>query len=217
MDGLRSAAAGRDAVLARLHGLLLHAARQEAGRRNRWLRLNGPDRDDLARQAAADALTAITAQLDGFRGQSMFRTWASKFAMAGCRRRLAAASGRPGHCPSIRKTGTGSAPDSRQTSAQNGTSCSRRCAGLSMRTSAANSAQCSPLSRSTACPAPRWPPCWDPTATRFTRHYSKRAASCAPAWQLSGEILRTVRDLPGSVRSGWMICSPQILGMRGAI
>ena len=83
MDGLRSAAAGRDAVLARLHGLLLHAARQEAGRRNRWLRLNGPDRDDLARQAAADALTAITAQLDGFRGQSMFRTWASKFAMSG--------------------------------------------------------------------------------------------------------------------------------------
>ena len=25
------------------------------------------------------------------------------------------------------------------------------------------------------------------------------------------------RDLPGSVRPGWMICSPQILGMRGAI
>jgi RNA polymerase sigma-70 factor (ECF subfamily) len=90
MDGLRSAAAGRDAVLARLHGLLLHAARQEAGRRNRWLRLNGPDRDDLARQAAANALTAITAQLDGFRGQSMFRTWASKFAMAG----VSAAAGR---------------------------------------------------------------------------------------------------------------------------
>ena len=49
MDVLRSAAAERDAVLARLHGLLLHAARQEAARRNRWLRLNGPDRDDLAR------------------------------------------------------------------------------------------------------------------------------------------------------------------------
>jgi hypothetical protein len=41
--------------------------------------------------------------------------------------------------------------------------------------------------------------------------------ACAPAWQPSGEILRTVRDLPGSVRPGWMICSPQILGMRGAI
>ena len=90
MDGLRSAAAERDAVLARLHGLLLPVARQEAGRRNRWLRLSGPDLDQLARQAAADALTAITAQLDGFRGQSMFRTWASKFAMS----EVSAAAGR---------------------------------------------------------------------------------------------------------------------------
>src|SRR5271169_5451922 len=83
MDRLRSAASERDAVLARLHGLLLYVARQEAARRIGWLRLSGPDCDDLARQAAADALTAITAQLDGFRGQSRFRTWASKFAMSG--------------------------------------------------------------------------------------------------------------------------------------
>jgi RNA polymerase sigma-70 factor (ECF subfamily) len=82
MDGLRSAAE-RDAVLARLHGLLLDVACQEAARRIGWLRLSGPDYDDLARQAAADALTAITAQLDGFRGQSRFRTWASMFAMSG--------------------------------------------------------------------------------------------------------------------------------------
>ena len=90
MDGLRSPAAERDAVLARLHGLLLHAARHEAGRRNGWLRLSGPDLDDLARQAAAEALTAITAQLDGFCGQSRFRTWASKFVMSG----VSAAAGR---------------------------------------------------------------------------------------------------------------------------
>ena len=83
MGGLQSPAAERDAVLARLHGLLLHVARHEAGRRNGWLRLSGPDRDDLARQAAADALEAITAQLDGFCGESMFRTWASKFAVSG--------------------------------------------------------------------------------------------------------------------------------------
>src|SRR5271165_6917047 len=83
MDGLRPAAAERGAVLARLHGLLLYVARQEAARRIGWLRLSGPDCDDLARQAAADALTAITTQLDGFRGQSRFRTWASKFAMSG--------------------------------------------------------------------------------------------------------------------------------------
>jgi len=68
-------------------------------------------------------------------------------------------------------------------------------------------------SRFTARPPPRW----DPAATRSTRHYSKRAASCAPAWQLPGKILRTVRDLPGSVRPGWKICSPQTRVMRGAI
>ena len=38
MDGLRCAAAERDAILAQLYGLLLHAARHEAGRRNDWLR-----------------------------------------------------------------------------------------------------------------------------------------------------------------------------------
>ena len=39
-----------------------------------------------------------------------------------CRRRLTAASGRPGHCPWIRKTGTGSPAASSHPSAQNGTS-----------------------------------------------------------------------------------------------
>jgi RNA polymerase sigma-70 factor (ECF subfamily) len=48
MDGLQSHAAERDAVLARLHGQLLHVARHEVGRRNGWLRLSGPDLDDLA-------------------------------------------------------------------------------------------------------------------------------------------------------------------------
>ena len=90
LDGLRSPAAERHAVLARLHGLLLHAARHEAARRNGWLRLSGPDLDHLARQAAAEALTAITAQLDGFCGQSRFSTWASKFVMS-C---VSAAAGR---------------------------------------------------------------------------------------------------------------------------
>jgi hypothetical protein len=174
MSGLRSAASERDAVLARLHGLLLDVARHEAGRRNGWLRLSGPDRDDLARQAAADALRAITVQLDGFRGQSRFRTWHPSSRCLACRRRRAAASGRPGHCPRIKKTETGFPPASSHPSAQNGTSCSRRCAGPSMRASAANNAQCSPPSRSTAY-RPRWPPRWDPTGTRSTRRCSRRA------------------------------------------
>jgi RNA polymerase sigma-70 factor (ECF subfamily) len=90
MNGLQSPAAQRRAVLARLHGLLLHVARHEAARRNGWLRLSGPDLDDLARQAAADALTAITVQLDGFRGPSRFRNWACKFVMSS----VSAAAGR---------------------------------------------------------------------------------------------------------------------------
>jgi RNA polymerase sigma-70 factor (ECF subfamily) len=65
-------------------------ARHEARRRNGSLRLSGPDRDDLARQAAADALSAITAQLDSFRGQSRFSSWAAKFVVLG----VAAAAGR---------------------------------------------------------------------------------------------------------------------------
>jgi RNA polymerase sigma-70 factor (ECF subfamily) len=64
--------------------------RREAGRRNRWLRLSGRDLDDLARQAAADALEAITVRLDAFRGQSTFSSWACKFAVSG----VAAAAGR---------------------------------------------------------------------------------------------------------------------------
>jgi RNA polymerase sigma-70 factor, ECF subfamily len=35
--------------------------------------------DDLANQAADDALLAIAAKVDGFRGQSRFTTWAYKF------------------------------------------------------------------------------------------------------------------------------------------
>ena len=95
VDGLHSPGPERDAVLARLQGLLLHVARHEAGRRNGSLRLSGPDCDDLARQAAADALEAITAQLDGFRGQSRFSSWASRFVMFGVSA-AAAASGGPG-------------------------------------------------------------------------------------------------------------------------
>src|SRR5713226_2879605 len=82
-DELQSPAAERDGVLARLHGLLLHVARHEAARRNGWLRLSGPDRDDLARQAAAHAMRAIAVQHDGFRGDSRFRTWACKFVVFG--------------------------------------------------------------------------------------------------------------------------------------
>jgi len=65
--------------LARLHELLVRIARGEAARRGPRLAITGPELDDLAHQAAADALVAITGKIGQFRGESRFTTWAYKF------------------------------------------------------------------------------------------------------------------------------------------
>ncbi|MCW2905213.1 MAG: polymerase sigma-70 factor [Actinomycetia bacterium] len=69
----------REAALARLHGLLLRIASGELQRRGGQFRITGPELDDLAYQAAADALLAIVVKLSQFRGESKFTTWAYKF------------------------------------------------------------------------------------------------------------------------------------------
>src|SRR6266436_6180475 len=69
----------REAALARLHGLLVRIARGEVRRRGPRLRITGPELDDLAYQAAADALLAITGKIEQFRRESRFTTWACKF------------------------------------------------------------------------------------------------------------------------------------------
>ncbi len=72
----------REDAIARLHALLLRAARFEVARRRRDLSARAPtELDDLAAQAAADALMAITAKLHTYRGDSRFTTWAYKFAL----------------------------------------------------------------------------------------------------------------------------------------
>jgi RNA polymerase sigma-70 factor (ECF subfamily) len=63
-------------ALAELHALLLRAARFELRRRGA-----GAELDDIAHQSAADALVAILAKLDTYRGDSRFTTWAYKFAL----------------------------------------------------------------------------------------------------------------------------------------
>ncbi|MGE5290989.1 MAG: sigma-70 family RNA polymerase sigma factor [Micromonosporaceae bacterium] len=68
----------REAALARLHEMLVRIARGEVRRRGPRLRISGPELDDLAYQAAADALVAITAKVGQFRGESRFTTWAYK-------------------------------------------------------------------------------------------------------------------------------------------
>jgi RNA polymerase sigma-70 factor, ECF subfamily len=72
----------REDAAARLHALLLRAARFEVMRRRPAL---GGGREselnDLATQAADDALVAILRKLQTYRGDSRFTTWAHKFAL----------------------------------------------------------------------------------------------------------------------------------------
>jgi RNA polymerase sigma-70 factor, ECF subfamily len=93
LDALRSRGLRRDDAIRRLHALLLREAQFEVGRRTAHLaHPSGRDLDDLAVQAADDAVVAILAKLDQFRGDSLFTTWARRFAQleapAKIRRRL---------------------------------------------------------------------------------------------------------------------------------
>jgi RNA polymerase sigma-70 factor, ECF subfamily len=69
----------REAGLARLHDLLVRVATREVRRRETPGGIGGPELDDLAHQAAADAMLAILAKLHTFRGESRFTTWAYRF------------------------------------------------------------------------------------------------------------------------------------------
>jgi RNA polymerase sigma-70 factor (ECF subfamily) len=79
IDELR---AGTPQAIAGLHTLLLRAARFEVGRRRAALSyVRGEELDDIAQQAADDALMAVLGKLDDYRGASRFTTWAYKFAL----------------------------------------------------------------------------------------------------------------------------------------
>jgi RNA polymerase sigma-70 factor (ECF subfamily) len=97
VSALRGQGADREQAIAELHGLLLRAARFELNRRRAALSyLRGEELDDIAMQAANDALMAVLAKLDDFRGASRFTTWAYKFALleAGVKLRRRAWQGR---------------------------------------------------------------------------------------------------------------------------
>ena len=79
---LQGGGAGRDAAIARLHALLVRAAAFEVSRRRASLpQVRGNDLDDLANQAADDAVVSELRRLDHFCGASRFTTWAYKFAL----------------------------------------------------------------------------------------------------------------------------------------
>jgi RNA polymerase sigma-70 factor (ECF subfamily) len=82
IDALSSAGRQREEAIGRLHALLLRASRFEVARRSRALgRERSGDGEDLATQAADDALMAIMGKLHTYRGDSRFTTWAYKFAL----------------------------------------------------------------------------------------------------------------------------------------
>ena len=82
LDALRGEGPERDRATERLHELMLRAARFELGRRRAALsHVRGEELEDIAMQAANDALMAVLAKLDDFRGASRFTTWAYKFAL----------------------------------------------------------------------------------------------------------------------------------------
>ena len=94
--------AGRQA-LGRLRELLLRATRHQVWRlRDLVSGVGAGELEDLAQQAADDALMAVLRQLATFEGRSRFTTWAYKFGVLqrGRRRTARGLAAPPGHrCP----------------------------------------------------------------------------------------------------------------------
>jgi RNA polymerase sigma-70 factor (ECF subfamily) len=71
--------AARQAAERELHARLVRIALAEVRRRSASTPVTGPELTDVAHQAAGDAMVAVLAKVDGFRGESRFITWAYRF------------------------------------------------------------------------------------------------------------------------------------------
>ena len=114
LEALSGTGREREDAIERLHALLLRASFFELARRRRATGDGRADAfDDLAMQAADDALMAIMSKLHTFRGDSRFTTWAYKFALleAGVKLRRRAWQGR--EVP-LESDGWAQLPDRRQ-------------------------------------------------------------------------------------------------------
>jgi RNA polymerase sigma-70 factor, ECF subfamily len=76
---LGAAGGERQAAERELHARLVGIALAEVRRRAATTPVAGLELDDVAHQAADDAMLAILAKLDSFRGESRFTTWAYRF------------------------------------------------------------------------------------------------------------------------------------------
>lgn len=81
LHSLASTGPERTDAVERLHALLLRAAHFEIARRERSVGGDSGSTEDLAVQAADDALVAVLSKLETYRGESRFTTWAYKFAL----------------------------------------------------------------------------------------------------------------------------------------
>jgi len=82
LRALHAVGTEHDEAVARLHALLVRAARFEVARRRPMMpHLRGNDLDEIALEAADDALMSVLARLDDFRGASRFTTWVYKFGL----------------------------------------------------------------------------------------------------------------------------------------
>lgn len=81
VQSLGASGPAHDEAVRRLHDLMLRVARLEVRRRSGRLPIASPELDDLAQQAAADAVVGVVSKVGRFRGESRFTTWACKFAI----------------------------------------------------------------------------------------------------------------------------------------
>jgi RNA polymerase sigma-70 factor (ECF subfamily) len=79
LSRLGAGGAERWAAERELHARLVRIALAEVRRRAASTPVTGPELDDVAHQAASDAMLAILAKLGDFRGESRFTTWAYRF------------------------------------------------------------------------------------------------------------------------------------------
>jgi RNA polymerase sigma-70 factor, ECF subfamily len=79
LSRLAAGGAERQAAEGELHARLVRIAFAEVRRRSASTPVTGQELDDLAHQAAADAMLAMLAKLGDFRGESRFTTWAYRF------------------------------------------------------------------------------------------------------------------------------------------
>jgi RNA polymerase sigma-70 factor, ECF subfamily len=80
VEQLRVGHRRHDQTVVSLHVALRRVALSELSRRRGQLSwVTGPEFEDLAQQAADDALVKVLAKIDEFRGLSRFTTWAFKF------------------------------------------------------------------------------------------------------------------------------------------